>query len=389
MHRNGVAPATDAARRFLRDVGPQGARRSSIQERLVKLGDPEFQVREGATRSLCEEPWVPATLLDRLASSADPEVAWRARHIRQIAGVRHDQMLRAVATLALGTSGTGDERFADLRPVVDDAGDRLLVAYLQSLLPDPSRAAPNAQAANSGTSSVYGREALGANTLVATGARGLACEFDPAGKEVWRMPFRAWSAERLGGGRTLLASLDEQQVVEVDQRGRVTWKYGPVGATRAKPLANGHLLVTDYPAGRVLEVDRDRSVVWEYRAPDPCFDAERLLNGHTLVACANVVQEVSPEGRVVWQWQVRGRLNGLQSLPSGRLLVANYGANEVAELDDVGQVVWRLEESQPSDAFRLTDGHTLVTSATRVTEFDGAGKLVRVLTTARYGSARR
>jgi hypothetical protein len=108
-----------------------------------------------------------------------------------------------------------------------------------------------------------------------------------------------------------------------------------------------------------------------------------------LVATANSIQEFAFDGVVVWQWQVRGRLNGLQSLPDGRVLVANYGANEVAELDNDGRITRRIAEPQPSDAFRLPNGHTLVATATRVVEFNDMGELLRVLATARYGSARR
>jgi hypothetical protein len=237
--------------------------------------------------------------------------------------------------------------------------------------------------------SPYARESLGERTLIATGTRGVAVELDGAGQELWRMPFRAWSAERLANGATLLASVEEQAVVEVDRDGKVLWRYGPVAATRAKPLANGHVLVVDYPKGRVLELGRDQSIRWQHTVDEPCFDAERLENGHTLVATANVIQEIAFDKTIVWQWQVRGRLNGVQALSDGRVLIANYGANEVAELDDDGRIARRIEEPQPSDAFRLPNGHTLVATATRVVEFNPAGELLRVLATARYGSARR
>jgi hypothetical protein len=184
-------------------------------------------------------------------------------------------------------------------------------------------------------------------------------------------------------------TVEEQAVVEIDREGQVLWRYGPVAATLAKPLANGNLLVVDYPGGRVLELGRDRSIRWQYSVDEPCFDAERLNNGHTLVATANLIKEIAFDGGTVWQWQIRGRVNGVQALSDGRILVANYGANEVAELNDEARVVRRIDEPQPSDALRLANGHTLVATATRVVEFNPSGELLRVLTTARYGSARR
>lgn len=389
LERVGLTATPAAAREFLRTHAPTSVWRQELQPRLLQLGDAQFQQRERVQDQLSGEPWLPSASLMQASQHSNLEVAWRARRLQSRYGGRHGQTLRAVAALAVTPAddqAVGKEAVDLLRPWLAETTDPALRQYLASLLPaDPDAKRPEVRASVSD----WARAPLGSGTLVATGTRGLAGEFDPQGRLTWRVPFRAWSAERLSSGTTLLASLEEQQVVEVDGEGRRVWSYGPVSATRAKPLTNGHILLADYNGSQVLEVARDQTVVWRYAAPDRCFDAERLINGHTLVACANLIQEVSPGGDVVWQWQLRGRLNGFQALPSGRILVANFAANEVAELDDSAQVVWRAAEPQPSDAFRLPDGHTLVTSATRVVELDERGQVVRVVTTARYGSARR
>ncbi len=353
--QRGVEPTREKLAAFFRDRQPDGSCFIALRAEFQRFRDPEFAVREAALRSLAAEPWIPPQLIREFSQAPEPEVRWRTRRVQQLAGAAQEHCARVAARL-LEAAGLAD--------------------VTRSLAPVPPP-------------SPYARQSLGDRTLIATGTRGVAVELDNAGKELWRVPFRAWSAERLAGGATLLASVEEQAVVEVDQNGQVLWRHGPVAATRAKPLANGHLLIVDYPKGRVLELARDQSIRWQHTVDEPCFDAERLDNGHTLIATSNVIQEVAFDGAIVWQWQVRGRLNGLQALNDGRILVANYGANEVAELDDEGRSTRRIDEPQPSDAFRLPNGHTLVATATRVVEFNAAGELHRVLTTARYGSARR
>ncbi|MFO0820149.1 MAG: hypothetical protein U1A77_19520 [Pirellulales bacterium] len=420
----GIEPTSLGARRFLAGFAPAGTATRRLDLLLESLGAADFSQRETATQRLSEEPYVPEPWLRRAAASADPEVQWRASQVIAKAGVRHSQTLRAVCVIAWGPAASSlassplapapepvpapSDRAVPATPTVDEplasenaevlveslvreSTDSSLIAFVRQQFPSgrrESKKSPQPQLRSLPWLAIYDRATLGEHTLVATGTRGVTLEIDAAGVTRWRLPYRAWSAERRSNGLTLLASLDEQRIVEVDTAGQVLWMHS-LAATRAKPLAGGRVLAVDYPAGQVVELLRDQSVAWRYQAPDPCFDAERLPSGHTLVACANLVQEVSPLGEVVWQWQVRGRLNGLQALASGHLLVANYGANEVAELDDAGAVVWKISEPQPSDAFRLPSGHTLVTTAQRVVEFDSGGKEVRVLTTAKYGSARR
>ncbi|MFM7073198.1 MAG: PQQ-binding-like beta-propeller repeat protein [Planctomycetota bacterium] len=357
----GVDPKPERLVALFRDLQPDGPRFARQRAAFEQFRDPDFATREAAMRSLVAEPWIPPRLTREFSESPDPETRWRTRRVNQLAGAVQEQFAR-VANRIITAAGLADGVVVGGAPPAKPSTDR---------------------------SSIYARASLGEHTLIATGTRGIAIELDGGGKEKWRVPFRAWSAERLEGGATLLASVEEQAVVEVDREGQVLWRYAPVAATRAKPLANGNVLVVDYPGGRVLELGRDQSIRWQQKIDEPCFDAERLDNGHTLIATANLIQEFAFDGVVVWQWQVRGRLNGLQSLPDGRILVANYGANEVAELDNDGRITRRIAEPQPSDAFRLPNGHTLVATATRVVEFNDMGELLRVLATARYGSARR
>ncbi|HND56328.1 MAG TPA: PQQ-binding-like beta-propeller repeat protein, partial [Pirellulaceae bacterium] len=354
-------------------------------------------VREEATQALIAAPFVPRRLLLDVTRANDPESTWRARQVLDRAGVAHGRVLHAALEIAvhevMTRNAASPEREQSQRLVLDFVDDApnpdMARLWLQWFKPTSNASlAAEWMAAVARVDALGvrdGRARLDGNRLVSTGTRGLVLEFDSTGNPVWRYPAAAWSAERLVNGRTLLALLEEQRIVQVAPSGERLWEFGPVAATRAKPLANGHILATDYSGGRVLEINSERIVVWTHNMPDPCFDAERLPNGNTLIGCANLVREVTADGQTVHQWMIRGRLNGLSLTPDGHLLIANFGANEVLELDDDGQVIWKLSEPQPCDAWRLESGNTLVTTAQRSVEFDREGRQVRQWTTAKYG----
>ena len=230
---------------------------------------------------------------------------------------------------------------------------------------------------------------LHGNTLIATGSGNRVYEMDTAGKAVWSYQIDAWSAEKLQNGNVLIGSYTSSKVIEVDAQGEVVWSFPSINAMTAKPLPGGNILVADFSGKRVAEINRKKSVVWEYKTPDECFDADRLPNGNTIFGSPNLVREVSPDHKVINEWKIQGRLNGLQALPGGNILVANYGLNKVYELTPQGETVWEFSEPQPCDVFRLPDGKTLITTATRVIEVAPDGKTARELGKSQYGSARR
>jgi hypothetical protein len=233
------------------------------------------------------------------------------------------------------------------------------------------------------------RGALRGNTLIATGSASRVFELDPSGREVWSYPIDSWSAEKLQNGNVLIASYSKNKVLEVDAQGEVVWSLDGVSAMTAKPLHGGNFLVADFSNSRVVEFDAARNEVWEHKTDGECFDADRLPNGNTIFGCPNIIQEVSPDHKEVRKWVISGRLNGFQALPNGNVIVANYGANAVYELDAEGERLWEISEPQPCDVFQLPDGGLLVTTASRVVEFDADHNLVREICKAQYGSARR
>jgi HEAT repeat protein len=236
---------------------------------------------------------------------------------------------------------------------------------------------------------VQARGNLAGNLLIATGGMGKISEVDEQGRTVWQHSAQAWSAEKLAGGHVLIASHWENRVFEVDRRGEVVWELDGVNAIRAKPLPGGRVLVADFSGNRVLEADRRGTIVWQHETPDQCFDAERLVSGNTIFACPNLVREVAPDGSSVRQWTIEGRINSLQVLPTGRLLMANYGQGRVVELNDAGEVAWEHKIPRPSDAFRLPGGRTLITTAEQIVEIDLQGRQIRQISAAVNGGARQ
>jgi outer membrane protein assembly factor BamB len=236
---------------------------------------------------------------------------------------------------------------------------------------------------------VQGRGSLSGHTLIATGGMGKISELNAQGEVIWQRSMQAWSAEKLPGGNVLIASHWENRVLEVDDRGNTLWQMENVNAIRAKPLPSGRVLIADFGGHRVVEADRRGTIVWSHATPDQCFDAERLVSGNTIFACPNLIREVAPNGSSVRQWTIEGRINSLQVLPSGRLLMANYGQGRVVELDEQGQVTWEHKIARPSDAFRLPGGRTLITTAEEIVEIDLQGRQIRQISAAVNGGARQ
>ena len=128
----------------------------------------------------------------------------------------------------------------------------------------------------------------------------------------------------------------------IDMEGSVCHRwYSHEGIGYAYLLANGHLLLRTAPpaeaggaegiggsSGALLELDWESNVIWEYHNPMLHHDYERLPNGNTLLLLfellspdltaqvkggrageedpermfGDLVQEITPQGEVVYQW---------------------------------------------------------------------------------------
>lgn len=156
-------------------------------------------------------------------------------------------------------------------------------------------------------------------------------------------------------GTTLFADNADPEwskLVEIDMRGKVVWELkmsSIVGDLRkgeyaldAERLANGHTLFTIKGRG-AYEVDRSGRLVWSHEDSDISHDVDRLPNGNTLVVRGWVgkgaahVQEIAPDGKVVWSWDG----------------VAQYDRPPYADIDREGWI-------HANAATRMPDGSTWV-----------------------------
>ena len=229
---------------------------------------------------------------------------------------------------------------------------------------------------------------LNGNMLLAFGYKNKVVEFDPAGKEVWSFTAKGiWSAEKMRNGNVLVAAYGESRLLEVNPQKKIVWEHS-VNCLNAKPLANGNFLIADYRGSRAVEIDRDKKVVWSFKTAGNCCDVQRLENGNTLCATTTKAQEVTPDGKVVWEFAGM-QMYGVRRLRNGNTLVCTLGTNRVVEIGPDKKIVWEFAEPGVCDAFRLPSGNTLLTSNKRFAEVTPEGKVVWSKAGANYGTARK
>lgn len=189
-------------------------------------------------------------------------------------------------------------------------------------------------------------------------------------------------------GITLVTDHPGGRILEFDEAGKVLLEIKDLTRVfHAERLPNGHYLVAlTSPKSNVREIDRNGAVVWTYS--DPSMNAlgvVRLPNDNTLIANAsgNVI-EVSPAGKVVRKTEARVTPWKAYPLPNGNLLIAD--GNEARELDWRGETLRTFDQAKElHDAQRLWNGHTLITSHrdNKVLEVDAAGRIVHTIETTK------
>lgn len=162
------------------------------------------------------------------------------------------------------------------------------------------------------------------NTVIADNGRHRVIEINPKNEVVWQYDVANTNqrptptmrqVRRLPNGNTLICASTEDKVLEVSPDKKVVWSYAlpfPYLATR---LENGHTLISSgdgygSKAGFfVVEVDEKGKVVWKYGGQDSPADQHlnwpsgfvRKANGNLLISIARdgVIREVSPDKKTV------------------------------------------------------------------------------------------
>ena len=184
-------------------------------------------------------------------------------------------------------------------------------------------------------------------------------------------------------GRTLIASQAQAMVVELDANFKVRSTIRVPNPWGVWGLPNGNRLVSIYVQNKVVEYNEAGKEVWSKDGlPGPPYSVQRLENGSTLIACADVNQlvEVAPDGTtktITGPWNRNARPVFARRLESGNTLVALQNEQRIVELDNAGKVVFDVRDMNgPSSCTRLENGNTLIVQMfnNQVIEVDAKGK---------------
>jgi len=208
-------------------------------------------------------------------------------------------------------------------------------------------------------------------------------------------------------GYTMLVQPQENMVTALGPDGKQRWALtGLEGPLDAQVLANRHILVAE--SNRVTERDLGGTVLWKLEGVTP-VSVQRLPNGNTFIPCNDALIEVDRRGKEVWRAMVAG-VAAAHRLPDGSIvayaqreivqldktgkelkrsivMVGGAGCNEVLdnghvltlspamgsciEFDQDGNEINRFDQQGVTHAFRLPNGHTLVTiMGTKYVELD-------------------
>ncbi len=182
-----------------------------------------------------------------------------------------------------------------------------------------------------------------------------------------------YACQRLANGNTFIGECNAGRLLEVEPSGKIAKEIrllpegrngGHLYMRNARRLANGHYLVAHYGDQVVREYDGDGKVVREIPAASGPHSVVRLPNGHTLIACGDMVKdgarifEVNAEGKTVWEIKSHDLpginlkcMTGLHRLPNGNTVMSNWqGHNQfgtgphLIEVTPEKKIVWTFAD---------------------------------------------
>ncbi len=141
--------------------------------------------------------------------------------------------------------------------------------------------------------------------------------------------------------------------------------------------------------GRVWEAGPDGSARWSFNGANRPIDARSLPGGRVLVAehGANRVTERDRKGNILWQHTLASQPVVCQRLPNGNTFIATY--QELLEVKPDKTVVYshKAKNGMIYHAEKMRDGRFVyVTSGNTVFELDADGKEVKTINTAAFGN---
>ena len=226
--------------------------------------------------------------------------------------------------------------------------------------------------------------------------------------------------QAVSNGSTIISSLSNNQVLELDRNGKVRWTItGLSGPMDAQALSNGRILITEHHNMKITERSTKGDILWTKTVTSNPLSATRLRSGLTSITCRNMIIEVDrsgkeilnlprPQSDIMSAERLRdgsylvatnqmtllkidrtGKESNIVRLPLGVASHANdilqdgtvilplTWHNKLQEIDPSGKVILDLTVNQPTAAVRLPNKNILIATQTvppKLIEFDRTGK---------------
>ena len=169
----------------------------------------------------------------------------------------------------------------------------------------------------------------------------------------------------------IVADHENKKVIKIKEDGTLLWEARNDNGHDVQLLPNGNLLIVRGPT--VQEIDKDKKVVHEIGKPtiQGAESAQRLPNGHTVVADNGThrVVELDENDKVVWSFDVpndnkrpKPTMRQVRRLDNGNTLICASTEDKVMEVSPDKKVVWSYDLPFPYLATRLENGHTIISS---------------------------
>ena len=228
--------------------------------------------------------------------------------------------------------------------------------------------------------------------------------------------------QAISNGSTIISSLSNNQVLELDRNGKVRWTItGLSGPMDAQALSNGRILITEHHNMKITERSTKGDILWTKTVTSNPLSATRLRSGLTAITCRNMILEVDrsgkeilnlprPQSDIMSAERLRdgsyliatnqmtllkidrtGKESNIVRLPLGVASHANdilqdgtvilplTWHNKLQEIDSSGKVVLDMTVNQPTAAVRLPNKNILIATQTvppKLIEFDRTGKQI-------------
>ncbi len=170
--------------------------------------------------------------------------------------------------------------------------------------------------------------------------------------------------------RFLITDRNHDRCLIADRAGQILWQYcdGLKHPHNGDITDTGTILICNSDLNEVWEIDpEENQVIWIYgrkAGQELSFprDADRLPNGNTLITDSrhHRILEVTPEGKIVWQYQVDYYASFYEAdiLENGNILIADQHHHQVTEIDRAGNIIWRFRNKVNDKAIypRLYNG---------------------------------